>query len=96
MRSPAVCFAVVVGLAACVPSDDARVDDFGRVIRSTSAEFCIEPEGPLRDEADPSLCGDQPDSMWAGFEVGQCVHLFVVNPNPYGEVDDVRPSDRCE
>lgn len=97
MRRSVTCLLVAVAVAACVPSDDARLDDYGRVTRSGSAEFCIVPEGLLRENADPPrLCGDNPKAAWEAFAVGECVHLYVLNPNPYGEVEDVRPSNRCK
>lgn len=93
----AVCCCVALFVAACVPGDDARVDDYGRVTRANSEGFCIEPEGHLSANADPPrLCGDNPEAAWEAFAVGECVHLYVLNPNPYGDVENARRSDHCD
>jgi hypothetical protein len=81
-----------LALASCEFGMHARLDDYGRVIRSTSKEFCIKPEGQLRD--DDQLCARQGASEWSQFSKGECVHLYVVDPD--GKVQKVRPSAQCE
>ena len=81
-----------LGLASCENGMRARLDDFGRVTGSTSSEFCIKTEGRLKSER---LCADAANaSKWREFSNGDCVHLYVLDPD--GAAERVRRSDQCD
>jgi len=85
-----------LGLASCEIGMHARLDDYGRVTRSTPSEFCIQPEGRLshNNDDDEALCARKGASEWQQFSKGECVHLYVQDPD--GKVEKIRLSAQCE
>jgi hypothetical protein len=77
-------------LASCEAGMHARLDHFGRVTRSTSSEFCIKTDGRLKGE---QLCARKGASQWQQFSKGECVHLYVLDPD--GEAQTIRSSAQC-
>src|SRR5689334_17377331 len=82
---------MALAIASCETGMHARLDDYGRVTTATRTEFCIKPEGRLKGE---TLCAHSGESAWRGISVGECVHLYVLDPN--GKVDKVQRATQCK